>query len=499
MDAIYGTKQSAVAATLTPREERVGHDDLDVAENEKELAKRILRKIDWRLVPLMFITYNFNFMDKTILSSASVFGLREDTHLKGQQYSWVSSVFYFGYFFWEYPTTYLIPRLPVAKYLAINTLIWGLVVALTAVCSTYGGLLIARFLLGVAEATITPAFIFITSTWYTRDEIPTRTGYWFAGNSIGGLLASFLAFGIGHIEDTALKPWKYMYIILGALTFLWAIPLALYLPSSIASATFLSPQERAYASTRVHLAGTGLTNDTTWQPSQALECLLDPKTWLIFAISLLTQIPNSGTQNFGNIVLKSFGFTSLESTLLVIPASLISAATIAGTGYLAGRFESLHCILIICVVLPAILGCTLIYTRPHTSHGLQLLGYFLLSTGPAAIPLLLSLVGTNYKGVTKKMSMTALLFIAYCAGNIAGPQLFREEDAPRYKGAFCAILVCYCVVGGLAVVLRVYLQWVNGRREREEGEQGDARVRGVRLGEEEDVTDWKTFGFRYRL
>lgn len=43
------------------------------------LGKRVLRKIDMRLVPLMFITYMLNFMDKTILSSASVFGLRDDT------------------------------------------------------------------------------------------------------------------------------------------------------------------------------------------------------------------------------------------------------------------------------------------------------------------------------------------------------------------------------------------------------------------------------------
>jgi hypothetical protein len=51
----------------------------DIDEDEKALAARVLRKIDWRLIPLMFITYNLNFMDKTILSSASVFGLREDT------------------------------------------------------------------------------------------------------------------------------------------------------------------------------------------------------------------------------------------------------------------------------------------------------------------------------------------------------------------------------------------------------------------------------------
>jgi hypothetical protein len=70
MDA---TKQTDVAATqLRP-------EHAEVNEDEQAMARRVLRKIDWRLIPLMFLTYNLNFMDKTILSSASVFGLREDT------------------------------------------------------------------------------------------------------------------------------------------------------------------------------------------------------------------------------------------------------------------------------------------------------------------------------------------------------------------------------------------------------------------------------------
>jgi hypothetical protein len=119
------------------------------------------------------------------------------------------------------------------------------------------------------------------------------------------------------------------------------------------------------------------------------------------------------------------------------------------------------------------------------------------------------------------MTMTALLFIAYCTGNIAGPQFFRATDAPHYNMAFRAILVCYCLVVGLAIVLRCYLQWMNTERDREEGVQGntstggvvaggkitdedDARVltaRTVELRPEDydDVTDLKTFGFRYRL
>jgi hypothetical protein len=95
-------------------------------------GRAIVRKIDLRIMPILFITYLFNFMDKTILSSASVFGLKDDNHLVGQNYSWVSSVFYFGYFFWTYPTTLLVARLPVAKYITANTLFWGAVVGLTS-------------------------------------------------------------------------------------------------------------------------------------------------------------------------------------------------------------------------------------------------------------------------------------------------------------------------------------------------------------------------------
>jgi MFS family permease len=314
-----------------------------------------------------------------------------------------------------------------------------------------------------------------------------------------------------------------MYILLGILTFIWGIPLLLFLPDSIDKAKFLTERERQYATNRVVIAGTGYTDHSHYKLDQVLECVTDPKTWIIFSMSLLTQIPNGGTQNFGNLVLKSFGFTSLQSTLLVIPASVISAGTIAGTGWVAGRFRQMNCILIICVVLPALVGSVLIYVRPRTSSGVQLFGYFLLSTGPGGIPLLMSLVGANYKGVTKKMTMTALLFIAYCAGNIAGPQFFKSTEAPHYNTAFRAILVCYCLVVGLAVVLRFYLQWMNAKREREEGVKGSAGAGGVvaggkmadetdqgdisaRFGQVElqaedydDVTDWKTFGFRYRL
>ncbi|OAA51922.1 Major facilitator superfamily domain, general substrate transporter [Metarhizium rileyi] len=486
------------------------------------VAHRVLRKIDRAIIPLLFVTYMLNFMDKIILSSAAVFGLRHDNHLKGQEYSWVSSIFYFGYLVWEYPTTILVARLPTGKYLTANTVFWGVVVALTAACKNFGGLMALRFLLGVAEATITPGFMFLTSTWYTRDEMPTRVGIWFAGNSVGGLVSSLLAFGVGHVEDNV-HPWRWMYIILGLATCLWAIPMFFLLPDSISTANFLTPEEREIARNRVVIAGTGSTENSSWRWDQVVECLIDPKSWLIFFISLLTQIPNGGTQGFSNIIIQSFRFTNLQSTLINIPYSLITAGVIAGAGHLSGRFRKLNCLLIIAVVMPCVVGAAIIYRRASVSHGVQLFAYFLLSTGPAAMPLAMALVQSNFRGVTKKMTITAMQFIAYCTGNIAGPHLFRQSEAPTYESAFQAIMICYALAIALAVSLRLYLQWMNARRTRDEGFDGSAGAAGavahgkmpaqltgrnvteaatqvqLRPEDYEDVTDWKMVGFRYRL
>ncbi|KAL1679057.1 major facilitator superfamily domain-containing protein [Schizophyllum commune] len=456
------------------------------------LAKRVVRKLDWRLMPIMFITYNFNFIDKTILSSASVFGLKEGTHLVGEQYSWVSSIFYFGYLFWAYPTSFLIPKLPVGKYVAINTVIWGLVVALTAVCTNFGGLAALRFLLGVVESTITPAFVFITGTYYTRDEIPLRTGTWFAGNSFGGLVASLLAYAIGRI-DNQIQPWQFLFIIFGTATGLWGFILYYILPDGINSCNFLTEEEKACAKDRVALAGTGnATADTKkLKTYQIVECFKDPKTWLLASISICTQIPNSGTQNFANLVLKGFGFTSLETTLVGIPSSFVAFFTILITGWIAGRFKNAYCFLIIFVVIPPVVGSALIYSGT-VSLGVQLFGYYLISFGPGALPLAMSVMNTNYRGMTKKMTMTALMFVAYCTGNIAGPHFFKASEAPVYQTAFRTIMVCYALAVAEALLLRAYLMYANRRRAGEtDGTMGKEAY--------EDLTDWEIPGMQYRM
>lgn len=104
----------------------------------------------------MCVVYGLNYLDKTTLSYASIMGLRTDIHLHGQQYSWLSSMFYFGYLFWEYPTSRLLQRMPLGKYSAINVFMWGLILTLFATVNSFAGAMVIRTFLGVFESAVTP-------------------------------------------------------------------------------------------------------------------------------------------------------------------------------------------------------------------------------------------------------------------------------------------------------------------------------------------------------
>jgi hypothetical protein len=68
----------------------------------------------------MAVCYMMQYMDKLALSQATLFGLRQDLNLVGDQYSWASAIFYFGYFAWSWPSSYLMVRFPLAKYISVS-------------------------------------------------------------------------------------------------------------------------------------------------------------------------------------------------------------------------------------------------------------------------------------------------------------------------------------------------------------------------------------------
>lgn len=91
------------------------HEEIDPVE-----ARKLLWKIDFMILPYLAVCYAFFYIDKTTLSYAAIFGIRDDLHLHGTQYNWLSSIFYFGFLAWAFPTNFLMQRLPIGKYLRFN-------------------------------------------------------------------------------------------------------------------------------------------------------------------------------------------------------------------------------------------------------------------------------------------------------------------------------------------------------------------------------------------
>lgn len=116
----------------------------EVVELDEETNKRLLRIIDFRMMPLMCVVYGLNYLDKTTLSYASIMGIKKDINLVGDNYQWLGSMFYFGYLAWEYPTNRLLQRLPLAKYSAFCIVAWGTILALFATVSNFGGAVAIR-------------------------------------------------------------------------------------------------------------------------------------------------------------------------------------------------------------------------------------------------------------------------------------------------------------------------------------------------------------------
>ena len=214
---------------------------------DEELKTRLLRKIDLHIMPIMCIVYGLNYLDKTTLSYASIMGLQTDLNLTKHNYQWLGSIFYFGYLGFEYPTSRLLQRLPLAKYSAFNIILWGLTLSCTAATSNFAGIASVRLMLGMFEAAVTPGFVLFTSQWYTKKEQGFRTGIWFSFNGFATVLGGLVAYGVARGtlgRSVALAGWKIIFLVWGLFTMVTGIIFLFVMPDSPLKARFLRDSER---------------------------------------------------------------------------------------------------------------------------------------------------------------------------------------------------------------------------------------------------------------
>ncbi|OQV07347.1 hypothetical protein CLAIMM_11797 [Cladophialophora immunda] len=467
--------------------------------------RRLVRKLDFWLLPLMMTTYMLQSYDKGIMSAATQFDFNSDLKLttivgyqadgkpitNNQKYSNASMIFYIGYLVGTYPMMYLSQHYPTSRVLSLATFLWGAVVMSTAGCSNYAGIMLNRFFLGFLESTVAPAFTVFVTFWWTRDEQALRTSLWYSCVGVATTISPLINYGLGQI-NTSMARWKPMFLILGAVTLVWSIVLFFALPDSPLTTKKLTESERKIVVRRLERNNAG-TISRTFNKGQFFEAFRDYKLYSCTLIILLTGVPSGALGTFGTVVINGFGFDHFDSLALTCPIGAITAISILFVGFITRKWNNLRYLSIVTCALISIAGTLICWLGPRDNRGLLFAGVFLIAVQVSAGGVAVSLAASNIAGHTKKATVSATTFLGYCVGNVIGPEIFGASPGPVYHAGFMGSCICLCCVVVIATITYILLRRENAKRDRVYG--GLAGQHDI----EEDLSDMKNEEFRYVL
>ncbi|RYC87361.1 hypothetical protein BFJ63_vAg9839 [Fusarium oxysporum f. sp. narcissi] len=130
----------------------LGMTDEQYDANEKSLV----RKLDFTLLPMVWLLYFFNYLDRNNIAQARLSSFEQDLGLKGNQFNVAVSILNVGYMLMQLPSNMLLTRTRPSMYIPAWTALWSIVSAATAGAGTYTHLIVIRFFLGIAEAPFFP-------------------------------------------------------------------------------------------------------------------------------------------------------------------------------------------------------------------------------------------------------------------------------------------------------------------------------------------------------
>ncbi|KAG2221855.1 hypothetical protein INT45_003569, partial [Circinella minor] len=454
---------------------------------DKEADQKLARKITMATIPLLSIIQILQFIDKFILNYSAVLGLLEDTKMTTEEFGFSGSFFFIGQIITQLPNQYFLQRFPVSKYFGFMSICWGISVGCTASASNFPQIAALRFLVGFFEGCS------LSAMFYRRNEQVFWITIMMVFNFVGMACSGLFSYAIGHMDGIAnLHAWKWLMIIFGGLTSLCGIIVFIFLPDTSKSRWFrLTEQEKELMDSRIRENGTVKKNQVNFDHIK--EAMKDIRFYCYSIISFFLTIPAACSTQFSSQLIKSMGFSNLQSVVMNVPIAVTTIMILFISLYIIQQFNQIYYTMIL-LTLITMLGILLLCVLP--SGPIQLMGIFLSSPAPAAVILEASYIN-NVIGYTKRVFYLGTLSATYSAGHIIGPIIMGHSTPPHYYSG----LISFIVILGIACFFMLIIRWINKRENNkrqimeEKGELSSVETRR----EELDLTDGMDLRFRYRL
>lgn len=429
---------------------------------DKRNTARLLRKLDWNIVPFLALLYLLSFLDRTNIGNARLVGLEKDLKMKGLDYNIALAVFFPFYVAAEIPSNIMMKRTSPSLWLCIIMLAWGVCMTLMGVVKNFGGLLVVRCALGLAEGGLFPGVTFYITLWYRRHECGLRMAIFFSAATLAGAFGGLLARGISEMKGIGGRPgWAWIFILEGIVTIFIAFFAKFIIHDSPETARFLSEAERKEVKERLKKDRTSLADE--YDIKYLKSALTDWKIYVHMLITIGIYTPLYSISLFLPTIVKNMGYTNNASQLMTVPPYVLGCVTTITAGYVADKTKRRGIyMMIFCVV--AILGFVLLIStrNPHV----QYFGTFLVVSGIYPnVPMGVAWNGNNIGGSTKRAVGIAMHVGFGNLGGVISGFSFRSTDAPRFFRGHGLLIGMITMSFFLCLFMHLYLVRENARRD----------------------------------
>ncbi|KAJ6498889.1 MFS general substrate transporter [Mycena sanguinolenta] len=429
-----------------------------------EEERKLWRKIDLRLMPILSLLYLASFLDRGNIGNARLQGLETQLNLTGNKFNIALTMYFIPYCIFECPANMVLKRFLPSRWLPGLTVLWGIIMVLMGLVKTYPQLVGTRILLGVAEAGLFPGVVYYLTLWYPRHMLQWRIGLFFGAASLAGAFGGAMAFGISFMSGTrGLLGWSWIFILEGSATVVVGIVACFVLVDFPATAGFLTLEQRSYVVWRKKYDNSSVGEEEKFEFRHVVEALTDWQTWLHMFIYMAIITNLYGITLFLPTIITTFGHSATVSQLLTVPPYALATIVLFIFAAWSDRIK---------IRFPFILAgfiCNLIGFSINISNapaGVKYFGTFFCVTGAyAGVPGVIAWLGANLSGQYKRgVGMAWQIGIGHFGGAFAS-NMYRTQDKPRYLvGHGCELM--FVGIGLIATTLTALISHrINRRRD----------------------------------
>ncbi|PUU76104.1 major facilitator superfamily domain-containing protein [Tuber borchii] len=459
---------------------------------DHEFEKKLVRKLDKHIVPMIMLLYLFSFLDRVNIGNARLYGLEEDLGLKGNQFQTSVSILFVTYLAFEIPSNLVLKKFTPRRYIAAITTVWGIIATCTGLVNSYGSLLACRLLLGAVEAGLFPGLAVYLTFFYTRRELALRIGYLFVSAALAGACGGLLAYGIGFLDGrSGMKGWRWILIIEGLPTIVLGSVAYFFLADSPEEAGYLNEEEKRFMVARRGREVTQTTSAQEFHWEDVKKCFLDWKCWAFAFAQFGIDTMLYGFSTFLPTIIKAIGhWSTAQVQALTIPCYALGAITYLIVAHISDKQQrrGMYTVSFACI---SIVGYGILLS--NASSGVHYFGCFLVAMGLyVSVGLPLAWLPNNCPRYGKRTAASGFQLTVGNASGIMAPFIYVSKDSPRYiKGH----AVSLSMVGAAAIIYTFLWYWfskLNSSRER--GEENE-KIVGL---SEEDIAELGDESPRFR-